>query len=121
MASAVQHERVAAALVAAAAARDERGLRRLLHPGARLTVDGGGVVAAPPSALEGASEVGAYLVEVLLSEATAVRVESVNGMPGIVVCSDGRVAGVLGLRVRGRSIVEAWLVLNPEKLMRWTC
>lgn len=93
----------------------------MLHPGVVLTVDGGGVVAAPPRALEGASTVGAYLGEALLDAAVSARVESVNGEPGIIACREGRVTGVLSIRVRGRLILEAWLVLNPEKLTHWNC
>jgi RNA polymerase sigma-70 factor (ECF subfamily) len=91
----------------------------MLHPAVRLIVDGGGVVAAPGAALEGASEVGGYLFRALRESAGSLRVESVNGLPGIVLCREGRVTGVLAVRVRCRRIVEAWLVLNPEKLTRW--
>ena len=96
-------------------------MKRMLHPGVALTVDGGGVVAAPAAAVEGASKVAAYLGELLFDTSAALRVESVNGVPGVVVCREGRVAGVLSLRVRGRLILEAWLVTNPAKLTRWTC
>ncbi len=93
----------------------------MLHPGVVLTADGGGVVAAPARALEGASAVGAYLGDVLLSPAVSARVESVNGVPGVVACREGRVTGVLSIRVRGRLILEAWLVANPDKLTHWKC
>ncbi|MFE5410451.1 hypothetical protein [Microbacterium sp. NPDC056569] len=93
----------------------------MLHPGVVLTVDGGGVVAAPVGAVEGASEVGEYMTAVLLDAAASLRVESVNGVPGIVVCREGRVTGVLSIRVRRRVILEAWLVMNPAKLTQWNC
>jgi len=91
----------------------------MLHPGVVLTVDGGGMVAAPIAALEGASEAGRYLCEVLGDKRASLVTGSVNGAPGIVVHRDAKVTGVLGIRVRGRVIVEAWLVLNPGKLERW--
>lgn len=115
----LSHDRVAHALVTVAAAGDRRRLERMLHPGVALTVDGGGKVPAPSTMLEGATEVGAYLAEVLLSPGTTLRVDAVNGMPGVVLCRDAGVSGVLGLRVRERRILEAWLVLNPDKLTRW--
>jgi len=118
---AAQHDRVVAALIAAALAADQRGLARMLHPGVVLTVDGGGVVPAPVVALEGASEVGSYLAGVLLEAATSLRIESVNGVAGVVVCRAGRVTGVLNIRVRRRLVLEAWLVANPEKLAHWNC
>ena len=93
----------------------------MLHPGVVLTVDGGGLVTAPVVGVEGASEVGAYLGEVLIDAAVSLQVESVNGMPGVVVCRAGQVTGVLSIRVRGRLILEAWLVLNPDKLTHWHC
>ena len=117
----MQHERVVRALFLIAEAEDARGMERMLHPGVRLTVDGGGIVAAPPTALEGASAVRTYLAEALLDPRCVLRVESVNGGPGIVVCREGQVTGVLTICVRGRRIVEAWLVVNPEKLTRWSC
>ena len=119
--SLVHHDRVARALAAIAAAGDERALRRLLHPGVALTVDGGGRVAAPSEALEGATDVGSYLAGVLLAPGTILRVDAVNGMPGVVLCRDRAVVGILGFRVRDRQILEAWLVLNPDKLARWNC
>ena len=119
--SRIHHDRVAHALVEIGAAGDERGLKRLLHPGVRLTVDGGGKVSAPSAALEGATSVSAYLTGVLLAHATTSRVDAVNGLPGVVVCRDGAVVGILGFRVRDRQILEAWLVVNPEKLTRWSC
>lgn len=115
----MQHERAARALVAAAEAGDRDRLRRLLHSGVELTVDGGGVVPAPTTALHGASEVAPYLSATLLDPAVSLRLASVNGMPGVVVHRGREVAGVLGIRVRGRLIVQAWLVVNPDKLRRW--
>ncbi|MFD4957201.1 hypothetical protein [Microbacterium sp. NPDC058389] len=119
--SVVHHDRVAHALVAIGAAGDARALRRLLNPGVVLTVDGGGNVPAPAAALEGATEVGSYLAGVMLASGTSLRVDAVNGMPGVVVCRDDAVTGILGFRARGRQILEAWLVLNPDKLARWSC
>jgi RNA polymerase sigma-70 factor (ECF subfamily) len=115
----VQHDRVAKALVAAAASADPRAVGRMLHPGVELTVDAGGKVPAPRSALSGASEVGRYLSGVLLDPAATLRVASVNGMSGVVVCRGGKVTGILGIRLRRRRIVQAWLVVNPEKLTGW--
>ena len=115
----MQHERVARALVAAVESGDPGALRAMMHPGVELTVDGGGVVPAPPAALRGAHEVTRYLSGVLLDSEVSVRIASVNGMPGLVVCRRGEVTGVLGMRARGRLIVQAWLVVNPGKLTRW--
>jgi RNA polymerase sigma-70 factor (ECF subfamily) len=116
----VQHDRAAKALVEAAASADAGALGRMLHPGVELTVDAGGKVPAPRSALSGASEVGRYLSGVLFDPEASLRVASVNGMPGIVVCRRGEVTGVLGIRLRGRRIVQAWLVVNPDKLTGWS-
>ena len=115
----MQHERVARALAAAVETGDPGQLGGLMHPSVELTVDGGGIVAAPSAALRGAQEVTRYLSGVLLDSEVSVRIASVNGMPGLVVCRHGEVTGVLGMRVRGRLIVQAWLVVNPGKLTRW--
>lgn len=91
----------------------------MMHAGVELTVDGGGVVAAPPAALRGAREVTRYLSGVLLGPEVSLRIASVNGVPGLVVCRSRVVTGVLGIRVRRRLVVQAWLVVNPDKLSRW--
>ena len=114
-----RHDRAARALVEAASAGDRRRVERMLHPDVELTVDGGGVVAGPGSALRGASEVGAHLASTLLDPQTTLRVESVNGFPGVTVRRSRRVTGVLAIRVQAGLIVEAWLIVNPEKLSAW--
>ena len=106
--------------MAAAVARDANRLRRMLHRSVELTVDGGGNVQAPRSPLSGAHQVGAHLGVVLFDPAVSLAVASVNGMPGIVVRRKGEVVGVLSLQVRGRLVVRAWLVANPDKLGSWS-
>jgi hypothetical protein len=118
---AAQHAHAVHALVAAAQAGDPRGFERMLHPAVVLTVDGGGIVAAPAAAVDGASAVGGYLTRELIDPAVSLRQESVNGAPGIVVCRAGRVTGVLSIRVERRRVREAWLVVNPRKLTHWDC
>lgn len=116
---AVEHERAARALIAATNATDAAALGRLLHHNVTLTVDGGGQVPAPRSPLRGRVAVVRQLLRVLSDPEVDTAVESVNGMPGVVVRRDGSVVGVLALRVRGLLVCEAWFMVNPDKLASW--
>lgn len=116
---AVEHERAARALIAATNAADAAALGRVLHFDVTLTVDGGGQVPAPRAPLRGRVAVVRQLLRVLSDPQVDTVVESVNGMPGVVVRRGGSVVGVLALRVRGSLVCEAWLVVNPDKLASW--
>jgi len=116
---AAEHERVARALIAATSTTDAATLARMLHPDVQLTVDGGGHVPAPPTPLRGRVEVVRYLTRVLGDPEVDTVIESVNGMPGVVVRREATVVGVLVLRVRRSLVCEAWLVANPDKLASW--
>lgn len=116
---AADHERAARALIVASATADAAELGRLLHPDVCVTVDAGGQVPAPGAPLCGCEAVGRYLLDVLGDGDVDAVVESVNGMPGIVLRRDGAVVGVLVLEVRASRVFEAWLVTNPDKLASW--
>lgn len=116
---AADHERAARALIVATATADAAELGRLLHPDVSATVDGGGRVPAPDAPLRGCGAVGRYLLEVLGDDEIDAVVESVNGMPGIVLRRDGAVVGVLVLDVRASRVREAWMISNPDKLSSW--
>ena len=116
---AAEHDRAARALIAATKATDAVALGRVLHYDATLTVDGGGRIPAPRAPLRGRVAVVRHLLQVLADPEVDTAVESVNGMPGVVVRRDGEVVGVLVLRVRGAVVREAWLVANPDKLASW--
>ena len=116
---AAEHDRAARALIVAAATADAAELGRVLHPDVRATVDGGGQVPAPDAPLRGCGAVGRYLLSVLGDDDVDAVVESVNGMPGIVLRRDGAVVGVLVLQVRASRVREAWMVANPDKLSSW--
>jgi RNA polymerase sigma-70 factor (ECF subfamily) len=116
---AAEHERTARALIAATRNADAAALGRVLHVDASLTVDGGGQVPAPRTPLRGRVAVVRHLMRVLGDPAVDSVIESVNGMPGVVVRCEGTVVGVLVLRVRRSVVCEAWLVANPDKLESW--
>lgn len=113
------HDRVARALVVAAARRDAGGVRRLIASTAVLTVDSGGRAPAPTPVLSGGDEVTAYLIGAFFDPAVQLVVETVNGLPGIVVRDRGTVAGVLVIAVRFGTVQQGWLVTNPDKLRHW--
>lgn len=116
---AAEHDRVARALIEATDAADAAALGRALRDDVTLTVDGGGLVPAPAAPLRGRVAVVRQLLRVLSDPGVDTVVESVNGMPGVVVRRDGGVVGVLALRLQGSLVCEAWLVANPDKLASW--
>ncbi|NLP84225.1 siderophore-interacting protein [Microbacterium sp. CFH 90308] len=116
---ACEHERAARALITATRNADAAALARALHLDASLTVDGGGQVPAPRTPVRGRVAVVRHLMRALGDPEVDTVIESVNGMPGIVVRRDGTVVGVLVLRVRRSLVCEAWLVANPDKLESW--
>lgn len=116
---AAEHERAARALIAATSTTDAATLARMLHADVELTVDGGGHVPAPPTPLQGRAAVVRHLLSVLGDPEVDTVIESVNGMPGVVVRREATVVGVLVLRVRQSLVCEAWLVANPDKLESW--
>ena len=116
---AAELERAARALIVATTTADAAALGRLLHPDVCATVDGGGQVPAPDAPLRGCGAVGRYLIDVLGDDDVDVVVESVNGMPGIVLRREGVVVGVLVLQVRASRVHEVFMVANPDKLSSW--
>jgi RNA polymerase sigma-70 factor (ECF subfamily) len=96
-------------------------LLRVLDPAVVLRSDGGGRVrgvALRPVA--GADRVARLLIAIAARGGAGLAVRSVNGGPGLVVESGGRIVGVMGFAVAEGLITEIDFVLNPEKLRRVT-
>ncbi|MFC5502977.1 hypothetical protein ACFPJ4_12070 [Lysinimonas soli] len=99
--------------------RDAAALERLLSSAVRLVLDTGDD--------EGRTiQRRRQVIPFLLSHASTHRslritVETVNGMPGIVLrAKRGTALGVLVLSVRRRAVTDIWMVAAPDKLTRWS-
>jgi RNA polymerase sigma-70 factor (ECF subfamily) len=104
--------------LAAAVGGDLQGLLALLAPDVRLVGDGGGVQRAPLRIIETAGKVGRFLHAIaptpIAEPAFAFR--EVNGVPSIVLTSQGRPHTVLSLEIRDGLISTVYLLANPGKL-----
>src|SRR5215475_6378625 len=103
-------------------AQDIGALISLLDPDATATGDGGGLVPATPSPIEGGGLVARYLADLARAARGNVRLleRSVNGQPGLVAQLDGVTVAVYAFEVAGDRIKHIWATLNPDKLRPWT-
>jgi RNA polymerase sigma-70 factor (ECF subfamily) len=102
------------------ALRGDGALETLLSRRARLTIDSGGAASFPAGVVTGRAPAAAALRELLgrFADPQPAAAE-VNGAPGIVVRSGGRVVAVLAVHARRGRIAELWVVASPDKLRHW--
>ena len=103
-------------------ARDIDALISILDPGVTATADGGGLVSAALSPIEGGEEVARYIVGLAARAPgdTTILERTVNGQPGLVAQQDGVTVTVFAFDVAGGRIKHIWAVRNPGKLRPWT-
>ncbi len=103
-------------------AGDIGALVGLLDPGATAIADGGGLVRAALSPIEGGEVIARYLVDLATRQAGRVAFleRTVNGQPGLVAHQDGVTVTVLAFDISGGLIKRIWAVRNPDKLRPWT-
>ncbi|MGH1563205.1 RNA polymerase sigma-70 factor [Mumia sp. DW29H23] len=99
---------------------DLQSLVDVLAPDVVALSDGGGIAQAVPRPIVGADKVarlfGAGLARV--GAAMSVDPAQVNGWPALIARLDGKLDGVLAVRVEGGLVTELYYVRNPEKLTR---
>jgi RNA polymerase sigma-70 factor (ECF subfamily) len=102
-------------------AKDIAALLGLLDPDATVIADGGGLVPAALSPIEGGEQVARYLVDLaaLVPANFAFMERTVNGQPGLVAQLDGETVTVFAFDTAGGRITHIWAVRNPEKLRPW--
>jgi RNA polymerase sigma-70 factor (ECF subfamily) len=116
----VRHDRVARRFAAACDLGDTAALRAVLAADAIVVSDGGGKLRAPVRPTYGADAVARFVTSLLAGRpGTEVAVESVNGRTGLVLRQAGRAVAAVGVSVAGAEITAVWIVLNPDKLLRW--
>jgi RNA polymerase sigma-70 factor (ECF subfamily) len=93
----------------------------LLGPGATITADGGGQVAAAPHPIEGAEQIARYLAGLAVrAPALTILERTVNGQPGLIAQQDGTTVTVFAFDITGDHITRIWAIRNPDKLRPWT-
>jgi RNA polymerase sigma factor (sigma-70 family) len=101
-------------------AKDIHALIDLLDPDATSIADGGGLVAAELTPLEGAERIAQFAVDLTGRIPDMTLLEStVNGQPGLVLRQDGITVTVCAFAVTDGRITHIWAVRNPEKLRPW--
>ena len=102
-------------------AQDIGALIGLLDPGATVTADGGGRVAAALRPIEGSEQIARYLADIADRARDLTMLEcTVNGQPGLVAQQDGVTVTVFAFKVTGNRITHIWAIRNPDKLRPWT-
>jgi RNA polymerase sigma-70 factor (ECF subfamily) len=114
-------ERVQAAterFLAACVGGSVEALMEVLAPDVVLHSDGGGEAKAPPRQIRGAEKVARFFVAVIqsaLAESDAYIVD-INGLPGVIALSHGKLVSALALDLEGGRITDLYLVAAPSKL-----
>ena len=116
-----EHDDVVRAFVSATSGGDLGRLVALLDPSVTLRSDGGGRVSAARNPIEGPEKVARFLLGVLTKRPTwTIRTEATADGLGFTFVEDGVHRGVANLRVAGGRVTDVWIVLNPDKLARWS-
>ncbi|MFJ8111376.1 RNA polymerase sigma factor SigJ [Streptomyces sp. NPDC096132] len=102
-------------------AQDIEALLGLLDPGATAISDGGGRAIAHLLPIEGAEQIAhLYLTIARLAPRRTILERTVNGLPGLVIESGGRIETVFAFEVaEDDRITRIWAVRNPDKLQPW--
>lgn len=113
-----EQERLVNGFLKAVESGDVAALTRLLTQDVAVYGDGGGKVPAAPHPLSGRERVVAFLMRVypLLPADTRVEPAEVNGSPGLLFRSEGKLLGVVTFNFSGGQIQAIYNLLNPEKL-----
>jgi RNA polymerase sigma-70 factor (ECF subfamily) len=103
-----------------ASLRGDGRFEKLLSRRIRLTIDSGGAASLPAGVVTGHAPAAAALHDLLAGFTDPQpSAAEVNGAPGIVLRSGGRVAAVLAVHPRRGRITDLWVVANPDKLRHW--
>jgi RNA polymerase sigma-70 factor (ECF subfamily) len=113
-----EQERLVNGFLKAIDSGDVAALTRLLAQDVAVYGDGGGKVPAAPRPVSGREKVVPFLMRVYRLLPTGAGVESarVNGSPGLLFRSQGKLLGVVTFTFSGSRIQAVYNLLNPEKL-----
>jgi RNA polymerase sigma-70 factor, ECF subfamily len=115
-----EHDRATCRFARACRAGDVHAMRDLLSSDVVVTTDHGGNVRTPAAAIRGPADLVGYLATLSGASPARCTVEQVNGRSGIVIREAGQTLAVIVLAVAEAKVVTVWIVLNPDKLRRWS-
>ncbi|QEL20233.1 RNA polymerase sigma factor SigJ [Limnoglobus roseus] len=107
---------------AACQAGDAPAIETLLAEDVTLYSDGGGKTFAAPKPVRGVRKVANLLAVVFrkLQKVGDLTVTLVNGRPGVVFTAGGKAVEVFSFDPVGDTVGSVYVVLNPDKLRRWS-
>lgn len=114
-----KHAELLSAFMAASRSGDVAALSRVLAGDVRLVTDGGGKVAAALNVIDGPDRVAAFLVGAVRKGWTddmRVRVDTINGLPGLIVSGPGGLIQTNAFEIENGRIRAIYVVRNPDKL-----
>jgi RNA polymerase sigma-70 factor (ECF subfamily) len=113
-----EHTRLLNEFMHASAAGDLDGLVGMLADDAVLRADGGGIVTAARNPIVGADRVARWMLGVIQKAPPGLTstIETVNGLPGVVMRLDGALYGVASIEILDGRIQGIYIQVNPEKL-----
>ncbi|MBX7166259.1 MAG: RNA polymerase sigma-70 factor [Pirellulales bacterium] len=113
-----RRDELATAFMTACQRGDLEGLVQMLASDAAVYTDSGGKAVAAQVVLRGALKIGRFLLGVMKKAApgTVYTPTTINGQPGILVLSGGRVDSAMMLDIGAHSIQGIYAVRNPDKL-----
>ncbi|MFG2089504.1 RNA polymerase sigma-70 factor [Spirillospora sp. NPDC048824] len=99
---------------------DLQDLLDVLAPDVVMLSDGGGLRRAVPRPIVGSGKVARLLAGGLnrFRAVTSAEPVQVNGHPGLILRFNGRIAGVVAVRVEDGLVTGLYVVRNPQKLSR---
>ena len=118
-----KHAQLLSAFMSASRSGDVASLTRLLASDARLVSDGGGKVPAALNVIEGADRVAAFLAGVVRkgwTDEVSVRVDTINGLPGLIVSGPAGLIQTNAFEIEGDVVKAIYVVRNPDKLKHLT-
>lgn len=113
-----QGRQITERFLAAARGGDLAGLERMLAADVVAWADGGGKVAAARRPVRGTEKVARYLSGWMSRPVPGleIAVAEVNGQPGILGATGGRLLGVMVLELAGGRVRAVHTIVNPDKL-----
>jgi RNA polymerase sigma-70 factor, ECF subfamily len=114
-----KHATLMSAFIAASRSGDVAALTRLLASDAKVVTDGGGKVAAALNVIEVVDRAAAFLAGVVRKGWTddlTVRVDTINGLPGLIVSGTNGLVQTVAFETEGDLVKAIYIVRNPDKL-----
>jgi RNA polymerase sigma-70 factor (ECF subfamily) len=114
-----KHAELVSAFISASRSGDIDALTRMLTRDARMVSDGGGKVPAALNVIEGADRVAAFLAGAVRkgwTDEMTVRLEPINGLPGLIVIGPSGPVQTTAFELEGDVVKAIYVVRNPDKL-----